>query len=113
MRHEMSDAEKARLRMRVEARSSGTKGADRVVGIAFALNACDMVFKFGAAYLTGSKSLFAEAIHSTMDTVNQLILFLGVFFSCVCLDPSLYLGFQVFDIQQKMQIQIFHMATVI
>jgi hypothetical protein len=78
MRHEMSDAEKARLRMRVEARSSGTQGADRVVGIAFALNACDMVCKFAAAYLTGSKSLFAEAIHSTMDTVNQLILFMGL-----------------------------------
>lgn len=67
--------------MRVEARTSGTQGADRVVGIAFALNACDMICKFGAAYLTGSKSLFAEAIHSTMDTVNQLILFLGIRYS--------------------------------
>uniref|UniRef100_A0AC35GIX8 Proton-coupled zinc antiporter SLC30A9, mitochondrial n=1 Tax=Panagrolaimus sp. PS1159 TaxID=55785 RepID=A0AC35GIX8_9BILA len=93
MRHEMSDAEKARLRMRVEARSSGTKGADRVVGIAFALNACDMICKFGAAYLTGSKSLFAEAIHSTMDTVNQLILFMGIRYSDKNADPNFPYGY--------------------
>lgn len=36
-----------------------------------------MICKFGAAYLTGSKSLFAEGVHSLMDTVNQIILYVG------------------------------------
>uniref|UniRef100_A0A914S3E1 Solute carrier family 30 member 9 n=1 Tax=Parascaris equorum TaxID=6256 RepID=A0A914S3E1_PAREQ len=57
------------------------QGADRVVVIAFTLNLCDTIGKFTAAYLTGSKSLFAEAIHSTMDTVNQLVLLTGIRFS--------------------------------
>lgn len=64
--------------MKVEgARGKVTEGADRVVGIAFTLNLCDMIGKFTAAYLTGSKSLFAEAIHSMMDTCNQMILLMG------------------------------------
>lgn len=77
----LSDAERMRLRMRIEARNKITKSADRVVLIAFTLNFCDMIGKFLAAYLTGSKSLFAEGIHSTMDTVNQLILLMGIRFS--------------------------------
>ncbi|GMS89905.1 hypothetical protein PENTCL1PPCAC_12080 [Pristionchus entomophagus] len=82
MRKELSNAERMRLRMRVEAANADANaGADRVVGIAFALNTCDMLMKFTAAYLTGSKSLFAEAIHSTMDTCNQLILLLGIRYS--------------------------------
>ncbi|CAJ0955268.1 unnamed protein product, partial [Mesorhabditis belari] len=78
-----TEAELMRTRMRVEAvaKEHSTKGADRVVAIAFTLNTCDMVFKYAAAYLTGSKSLFAEAIHSTMDTCNQLILLLGIRYS--------------------------------
>ncbi|GMT20181.1 hypothetical protein PFISCL1PPCAC_11478, partial [Pristionchus fissidentatus] len=79
MRKDLSDPERMRLRMRVE--DDVNAGADRVVGIAFALNSCDMIMKFAAAYLTGSKSLFAEAIHSTMDTCNQLILLLGIRYS--------------------------------
>ncbi|KAI6239071.1 Zinc transporter 9 domain protein [Aphelenchoides fujianensis] len=74
-------------------RASRRKGADRVVGIAFALNACDCLCKFGAAYLTGSKSLFAEAIHSTMDTVNQLILLLGIRYSARNPDPNYPYGY--------------------
>ncbi|VDN54577.1 unnamed protein product [Dracunculus medinensis] len=64
-----------------DASDSGRKrslGANRVVAIAFTLNCCDTVSKYVAAYLTGSKSLFAEAIHSTMDTLNQLILLTGI-----------------------------------
>uniref|UniRef100_A0A915B661 Proton-coupled zinc antiporter SLC30A9, mitochondrial n=2 Tax=Parascaris univalens TaxID=6257 RepID=A0A915B661_PARUN len=81
MRHKLSDSERMRLRMRVEAQNQTTRGADRVVVIAFTLNLCDTIGKFTAAYLTGSKSLFAEAIHSTMDTVNQLVLLTGIRFS--------------------------------
>lgn len=68
-----------RLRMKLEAKADTTVGADRVVFIALACNGTDTICKFLAAYLTGSKSLFAEAIHSTMDTINQLILYLGIF----------------------------------
>lgn len=75
--NQLSESEKIRLRMQLEARAKATAGADRVVFIALACNAADTVCKFGAAYLTGSKSLFAEAIHSAMDTVNQFILYLG------------------------------------
>uniref|UniRef100_A0A1I7X858 Zinc transporter 9 n=1 Tax=Heterorhabditis bacteriophora TaxID=37862 RepID=A0A1I7X858_HETBA len=87
MRKELTDAERMRMRMRVETTTEGNKGADRVVAIAFTLNVCDAVMKvlfndfFTAAYLTGSKSIFAEAIHSTMDTCNQLILLLGIRYS--------------------------------
>ncbi|VDL72087.1 unnamed protein product [Nippostrongylus brasiliensis] len=80
MRKELTDAERMRMRMRVETTST-VKGADRVVAIAFTLNVCDAAFKYAAAYLTGSKSLFAEAIHSTMDTCNQLILLTGIRYS--------------------------------
>lgn len=54
-------------------------GADRVVRWALAFNFADTVCKFAAAYLTGSKSLFAEGVHSLMDTVNQVILYVGKF----------------------------------
>lgn len=78
--NQLSESEKIRFRMQLEARAKATAGADRVVFIALACNMADTICKFGAAYMTGSKSLFAEAIHSTMDTVNQLILYLGRFF---------------------------------
>ncbi|KAK6046077.1 hypothetical protein COOONC_16417 [Cooperia oncophora] len=81
MRKELTDAERMRMRMRVETTTSTSKGADRVVAIAFTLNVCDAAFKYTAAYLTGSKSLFAEAIHSTMDTCNQMILLMGIRYS--------------------------------
>lgn len=75
--NQLSESEKIRFRMQLEARAKATAGADRVVFIALACNMADTICKFGAAYVTGSKSLFAEAIHSTMDTVNQFILYLG------------------------------------
>ncbi|CAD6196594.1 unnamed protein product [Caenorhabditis auriculariae] len=92
MRKELTDAERMRLRMRVETTNT-QKGADRVVAIAFTLNVCDMIMKFTAAYLTGSKSLFAEAIHSTMDTCNQLILLLGIRYSARNPDTNFPYGY--------------------
>ncbi|MFH4978428.1 hypothetical protein AB6A40_005137 [Gnathostoma spinigerum] len=53
----LSDSERMRLRMRVEAESRATKGADKVVSVAFTLNVCDMITKFTAAYLTGETFL--------------------------------------------------------
>lgn len=42
------------------------------------MNFIDFVAKASAAYLTSSKSLFAEAIHSSLDFLNQCILFFGL-----------------------------------
>uniref|UniRef100_A0A0N5A6Z6 Proton-coupled zinc antiporter SLC30A9, mitochondrial n=1 Tax=Parastrongyloides trichosuri TaxID=131310 RepID=A0A0N5A6Z6_PARTI len=91
----LSEQERMRLRMRVESLSKDGKGmgAGKVVGIAFALNSCDTLLKYIAAYLTGSKSLFAEAIHSTMDTLNQLILLLGIRYSNKNPDPNFPYGY--------------------
>uniref|UniRef100_A0AC35TP16 Zinc transporter 9 n=1 Tax=Rhabditophanes sp. KR3021 TaxID=114890 RepID=A0AC35TP16_9BILA len=91
----LSDHERMRLRMRVESvtKDSEGMGAGKVVGIAFCLNFCDTTLKFAAAYMTGSKSLFAEAIHSTMDTLNQLILLMGIHFSNRHPDPNFPYGY--------------------
>jgi cation diffusion facilitator family transporter len=54
--------------------------ADSTRAILFALgaNAGIAVTKFGAAAYTGSGAMLAEAIHSVADTVNQLLLLLGM-----------------------------------
>jgi zinc transporter 9 len=64
-----------------------------VVGIALICNCLDMVSKFAAAYLTGSKSLFAEGVHSTMDTFNQVVLYMGIRYSQRIADPHFPYGY--------------------
>lgn len=55
-------------------------GADSVKAIFFALsaNAAVAVAKYIAAVITGSGSMLAEAVHSTADCGNQLLLLLGM-----------------------------------
>ena len=55
-------------------------GADSVKAIFFALsaNAAIAVSKFIAASITGSGSMLAEAVHSSADCGNQLLLLLGL-----------------------------------
>ena len=50
----------------------------RAILYAFLANAAIAVAKTWAAWLTGSGSMLAEAIHSYADTVNQVLLFLGL-----------------------------------
>jgi len=50
----------------------------RVVGAAIAINSTNFVIKLGAWAVTGSHSMFAEAIHSAADTFNQLVLAYGI-----------------------------------
>lgn len=50
----------------------------RAILYAFFANLGIAVIKGGAAALTGSSSLLAEAIHSCADTANQLLLLLGL-----------------------------------
>jgi cation diffusion facilitator family transporter len=48
-----------------------------VVYAALAGNVLVALSKFGAAFLSGSSAMLTEAIHSTADTVNQLLLLVG------------------------------------
>ena len=55
-------------------------GADSGKAVVYALgaNTAIAVTKYGAAAITGSSSMLAEAVHSTADCGNQLLLLLGL-----------------------------------
>lgn len=53
-------------------------GSARVVLIAFAGNALIAVSKMVASAITGSSAMFAEGIHSVVDSGNQLLLLYGM-----------------------------------
>ena len=61
--------------MRRPARSSD--GSTRVVYAALAGNALVSITKFGAAAMSGSSAMLTEALHSSADTINQILLLLG------------------------------------
>ncbi len=54
--------------------------ADRPIAIygAFAANLAIAVTKFAAAVMTGSSAMMAEGVHSLVDTVNQVLLLVGI-----------------------------------
>jgi cation diffusion facilitator family transporter len=53
-------------------------GSTRVVIAALIGNAAIAATKYAAAALTGSSAMFAEAVHSTVDTGNQTLLLVGM-----------------------------------
>lgn len=53
-------------------------GSTRVVLIAFIGNALIAVSKLSAAAFTGSSAMFAEGVHSVVDSGNQLLLLYGI-----------------------------------
>jgi cation diffusion facilitator family transporter len=54
-----------------------TQESTTVVYAALAGNVLVALCKFGAAFISGSSAMLTEAIHSTADTVNQLLLLFG------------------------------------
>lgn len=58
--------------------SHGSEGSLRAIFYALGANFGIAVSKFAAAFWTGSGSMLAEAIHSSADCVNQLLLLLGL-----------------------------------
>lgn len=54
------------------------KGNRKIIYAALIANAAIAVTKFGASALTGSAAMFAEGIHSVVDTGNQGLLLLGL-----------------------------------
>ncbi|PKO84049.1 MAG: cation efflux family transporter [Betaproteobacteria bacterium HGW-Betaproteobacteria-11] len=55
-----------------------SNGSTRAIFYALGANFGIALAKFGAAFYTGSGSLLAEAIHSSADCANQLLLLLGM-----------------------------------
>jgi cation diffusion facilitator family transporter len=58
--------------------SHGSEGSTKAILYALGANFGIALSKYGAAWWTGSGSMLAEAIHSTADCVNQLLLLLGM-----------------------------------
>ena len=54
------------------------EGSTRVVIAALLGNAAIAATKYAAAAATGSSAMFAEAVHSTVDTGNQILLLVGI-----------------------------------
>ena len=65
----------------------------RAILYAFLANAGIAIAKTWAAWLTGSGSMLAEAIHSYADTANQVLLFVGLKQSAKEPDPEHPLGY--------------------
>ena len=54
-----------------------TEGSSKAIAAALAANIGIAITKFIAAGISGSASMFAEAIHSVADSGNQLLLIVG------------------------------------
>jgi cation diffusion facilitator family transporter len=55
-----------------------TKSSKSVVFAAFSANLFIALVKFVVAYFSASSAMLAEAVHSTADTLNQVLLFMGI-----------------------------------
>jgi len=73
--------------------SSSHTGAARAILYAFLANGGIAIAKTWAAWLTGSGSMLAEAIHSYADTGNQVLLYLGLKQARKPPDPEHPLGY--------------------
>ena len=55
-----------------------SSGSKKIVVIGIVSNAVVTLLKFSSAFVTTSASMMNEAIHSLMDTLNQLFLLFGL-----------------------------------
>jgi cation diffusion facilitator family transporter len=65
----------------------------KVVYAALLGNVLVALLKFGAAFLSGSSAMLTEAIHSTADTANQVLLLIGTWRSRARADASHAFGY--------------------
>jgi len=56
-----------------------SSGAGRVVGVAVGINFLNFSGKLVAWFFTGSSAMFSEAVHSLADTINQMIIGVGLY----------------------------------
>ena len=68
-------------------------GSTKVVYAALIGNVLVALSKFGAAALSGSSAMLTEAIHSTADTINQVLLLIGTRRSATRADASHTFGY--------------------
>lgn len=71
-------------------------GSSRVVYAALIGNVLVAGSKFGAAIVSGSSAMLTEAVHSTADCVNQLLLLIGVRRGKLPADESHPFGYGVY-----------------
>ncbi|GFR68677.1 zinc transporter 9, partial [Elysia marginata] len=81
MREAVGDAETATKEQKAEDSSLWTTGSGRVVLSAILVNGLNTLFKLIAWFYTGSHSMFSEFVHSCADTMNQIILGIGLYHS--------------------------------
>jgi cation diffusion facilitator family transporter len=55
-----------------------TKSSKSVIFTAFSVNLFIALVKFVVAYFSASSAMLAEAVHSSADTLNQILLFVGI-----------------------------------
>ncbi|VDK69881.1 unnamed protein product [Litomosoides sigmodontis] len=67
--------------------------ATNAVKIALGTNFLDVCFKLYGAFITGSKSLAAEGLHSSLDLTNQIILMYGIRWSKLNPTPTYPYGY--------------------
>jgi zinc transporter 9 len=66
------------VQRRRDSKEQRRQNSSSVVYWAIFMNSLDAVFKYFGWFMTGSHALFAEAVHSTLDTCNQCVLAVGI-----------------------------------
>ena len=84
-----------------------------VAGAALAANGAIAIAKYGAAFFSGSSSMMSEAVHSTVDCGNEILLLIGVHRSGYPPDQSHPFGYgmEVFFWSLLMAVMLFGLGA--